>query len=61
MSATNLKQVVAKFLTALKQEIPMVVGLPKVETEKAQDVLQYLQTKLKESSNPDAPGLIKIV
>jgi hypothetical protein len=58
MLSSNLKQDATKFLTALKKEIPMEVGLPKVETEKAQAALQYLQTKLKESSNPDARGLI---
>ena len=61
MSSATLKQDVNKFLAVLKKEIPMEVGLPKSETEKAHQVLEYLQAKLKESTSADAPGLINIV
>ena len=39
----------------------MQVGLPKSDIEAANSVLDYLQTKLKESKDLDAANLLKIV
>ena len=50
-----------EFLAVLKKEIPMQVGLPKSDIEAANSVLDYLQTKLKESKDKDAANLLKIV
>lgn len=39
----------------------MEVGLPKSDIDAANSVLDYLQTKLKESKDSDAANLLKIV
>lgn len=61
VTSAQLKVDVNNFLAVLKKEIPMEVGLPKSDIEIAHKVLEYLQAKLKESKDPDAVNLVKVV